>query len=161
MGDTARTADANWPKGCFTPHRILLSNTSWDRGRRKDREWLPRWPVFRDWLGISLPMAHHDGLTSFGWLGFFSFFLHLLNKLYLSPRVVSVLFFLFSPSALLEWQSEQAAMWVLGCWPASAHHSHFWHLMWWGLGGLRWQIWSECARLSLQLLQIFSCYLAG
>lgn len=37
-GDTAGTADHNWPKGCFMPYDIVISNKSYRR-KRKDGGW--------------------------------------------------------------------------------------------------------------------------
>jgi len=52
-GNTARTADPNWPKAYSLLYNVMLSNKKWDRGRRKGEWWLAGWVLFRDWLGHS------------------------------------------------------------------------------------------------------------
>lgn len=37
---TTRRADLNWPKGCPTPHIIVLSNYSSGKGKREEHLWL-------------------------------------------------------------------------------------------------------------------------
>lgn len=71
---TAGTADSCWMKDYATPC-VYIPATRMDRGIRTEEFWLPRWPFFRDWQGISLQevVTAYLCITCF----FFSF-LHLL-----------------------------------------------------------------------------------
>lgn len=89
-----------WTKVICHTVSIMLSKKSWGRRRRGG-------PMFRDWQDIGLPVQSP--------MFHFLYSLPLLIRLYLTPQALSLLFFLCSPSILLEERNEQAA-----------HHGPFW-----------------------------------
>ena len=81
--DTARTVDLNWPKRYSILSNVMLTNKNWGRGRRLGF-FSPKWLLFGDWLGISLPVG---GAERFPLLRLFFTFLHLLNCFCLDPLI--------------------------------------------------------------------------
>lgn len=83
---------------------------------------LPRCPLLRGWLGLSLFVGR--GLTLHLSLPPPLRFLHLLNYLYFGIQVFLLFLFLFSAlSGSRNWGSEQAAVWLPHCWLGAIHHN--------------------------------------
>ena len=105
-GDTAGTVDHNRPKGSSLPHSITLSNKK---------------------LGICLPVARrlagHQSTCGRWWVtAFAQLFFHLF---FTCSTVFLLLLFQFSPLCCgVGGGGKQAAVWVLSCWPGSAHNTY-------------------------------------
>lgn len=117
--DTARRADTSWPKGCYRPSGIMLSQKLLGR--------LGRGSLPGDLLGISLLVVrncfclHHLSFLGFILLFFFIIIiLPLLTSFYLNRFSPSYLF-LFPPSCWLGQGSAWAAVW----WLILNHNSSF------------------------------------
>lgn len=76
--DKVGTADPSWPEGCSMPSTIKLFSKNCSSRRRVG---LPSWLLFRDWLGIDLPVW---GGEWFPLIFFFFLFFPSPVKLFLS-----------------------------------------------------------------------------
>lgn len=122
-------------------YNFMLSNKNCVRGKGTGLRWvffvwcffifclwglfcfLLKWLLFKDWLGIGMPVGGGESL--FASLVFsHPSFLQVLNCLYLNLQIFSLRFFLFPPlSHCVCGGGERAALWVLGYWPESTHHT--------------------------------------
>lgn len=120
QGDTARTVDPKWPKGCSIPHGIVPSIQKW--GRRS------KWEMF--WVTVFVFPSHHYAWWSPGllgkaehlpahgkdWVNSLLHFacVHSFCFTYLTAFIPAMSFLTFTLMILffiLLWEREQAAIW--------------------------------------------------
>ena len=116
-GDTARTADPNFPKGYSISYGIMLSNKNW----YGSRGCLPRQHLLWHSLGMGLLMGSGEWL-SLHHLLFFNLFASLVNLSLSQPTSFITFVLLILSPVPLGVGSERMAVWVFSCWPGSIQY---------------------------------------
>lgn len=126
---SAGTANLNWPVEPPIQHinNIRLSSKTSGRGKRKLWCWFPRWLLFGGWLDRRLPLVGGEWLALFICLfichpDFFTCWTAFILTHNFSHFALPIFYHLSSKKGQGD---ERAAVWILGCWLGSIHHSCF------------------------------------